>query len=100
MTQPNEAPSSKKAPMRFLGVATVIFVSALFLLLYTYALQSVSNESIISNAVSENCSRTDAMHKGVSGFLKEEDFPRSMAWTICPPTVTRAFRRSSTKFAP
>lgn len=74
MTQPNEAPSSKKTPMRFLGVATVIFVSALFLLLYTYALQSVSNESIISNAVSENCSRTDAMHKGVSGFLKEEDF--------------------------
>lgn len=73
MTQSEEV-SLKKKPVRFLGAATIIFVSVLFLLLYTYVLQSVSNESIISNAVSQNCSRTDAMHKGVSGFLEEEDF--------------------------
>lgn len=68
------SPGSKRPSTRFLGILAVVFLSALFVLLYTFGLQSVSNESILNNEVQANVKRTDAMHKGVSSFLTREDF--------------------------
>lgn len=63
-----------KNKSRFYNFTLVLLLSILFVCFYTYALQRSYAKSILENAVNENCLRTDAMHKGVQGFLTREDF--------------------------
>ena len=62
-----------------IGVVGVLFVTG-----YTYILQKMynDNDSILDNAIAEDSSRTDAMHKGVSNALTREDFTEKILWTI------------------
>ena len=53
----------------FIVLASILFISA-----YTFILQKMHGDSILDNAVSQNSARTDAMQKGVSGFITREDF--------------------------
>lgn len=53
----------------FIVLASILFISA-----YTFILQKMHGDSILENAVSQNSARTDAMQKGVSGFITREDF--------------------------
>lgn len=52
----------------------IVFASILFISAYTFILQKMHGDSILENAVSQNSARTDAMQKGVSGFITREDF--------------------------
>lgn len=63
-----------KNKSRFYNFTLVLLLSILFVCFYTYVLQRSYAKSILENAVNENCLRTDAMHKGVQGFLTREDF--------------------------
>ena len=63
-----------KNKSRFYNFTLVLLLSILFVCFYTYALQRSYAKSILENAVNANSLRTDAMHKGVQGFLTREDF--------------------------
>ena len=56
------------------NLVLIVVVGVLFVAGYTCILQKMYNDSILDNAISENSSRTDAMHKGVSDALTREDF--------------------------
>ena len=72
----NKKPDSQKKRDRYstFGLIFIILVSVLFLSGYTFVLQKMHSDSILENAVEQNSSRTDAMQKGVSGFITREDF--------------------------
>lgn len=59
------------------SIYTLIFIvlaSVLFISVYTFVLQKIQGDSILENAVEQNSTRTDAMQKGVSGFITRADF--------------------------
>ncbi len=58
----------------FYNFVLLLLLSILFVCVYTYALQRNYAQNILENVVSENCIRTDAMHKGIQGILTREDF--------------------------
>lgn len=66
--------SGAKARRSIYNLVLIVVVGVLFVTGYTYILQKMYNDSILDNAIAEDSSRTDAMHKGVSNALTREDF--------------------------
>ena len=62
------------AGLSALSFILILFTSLLFVCGYTYVLQKMENESILSTHISENKSRTDAMYEGTQSLLTVEDF--------------------------
>ena len=56
--------SGTKARRSIYNLVLIVVVGVLFVTGYTYILQKMYNDSILDNAIAEDSSRTDAMHKG------------------------------------
>ena len=62
--------SGAKARRSIYNLVLIVVVGVLFVTGYTYILQKMYNDSILDNAIAEDSSRTDAMHKG--GFYRNK----------------------------
>ena len=59
---------------KFYNGMLIILVAILFVSVYTFILQKITNENTLNNTIEENSKRTDAMYEGVQKFLTKEDF--------------------------
>lgn len=70
----NSGGQKKQGRNSIYSLIFIVLISIMFISGYTYVLQKIHGDSIIENAVEQNSARTDAMQKGVSGFITREDF--------------------------
>lgn len=70
----NSGGQKKQGRNSIYSLIFIVLISVMFISGYTYVLQKIHGDSIIENAVEQNSARTDAMQKGVSGFITREDF--------------------------
>ena len=73
-TLSREEPKKRTFRHSIYNFVLIALTSLLFVSAYTFVLQKMHGDSILENAVKENSASTDAMQKGVSGFLTREDF--------------------------
>lgn len=70
----NPGGQKKRSGYSIYSLILIVLASVLFISGYTFVLQKMHGDSILENAVEQNSARTDAMQKGVSGFITREDF--------------------------
>lgn len=58
----------------FYSIVLVLLLAILCIAVYTASLTRVLTQSVLSEAVSENSARTDAMHEVMNNFLDRQDF--------------------------
>lgn len=56
------------------SVILIVLLAILFIVAYTGILTHVLTESVLSNAIAENQSKTEAMYKGMNSILDRTDF--------------------------